>query len=425
MSDDSKMSTIDKWSERIQPVVAAITNSKVINSIIGGMLAALPAVVIGAFASILLNINVGNFQTFLADTGIAALCGIVSTFTINFIAVLYTISIAFTFAKQYDEDPIGPTILSVIVFFILTPLPESGGIISGDWVGAMGIFTGIIIALSVTYLYVVIKQRGMVIAMPDTVPPVVANSFASLIPSIIVVIIFMVIAGLFKLTPYGSVHEMIYGVLQAPLTKLTASFPSFVLLTFLGAILWWFGIQGTMVTMGTVLGLILALDAENLAAYSAGLTPPNITGWAFYYTYTITNGLLGLNILMLFAKSKRYSTVGKITIVPSICGITEPVLFGTPIVYDLVMFIPFVLTQVLSVVLAWGATYIHLIPTTAGVFTAGGMPVIVTGFIQGSWKIAVFQVFLILLQVAIWYPCFQKERQSCLRRRNGHARIRN
>lgn len=411
-------SRVDRIAKKINPFISIITNSKVINSIIGGMLAALPMTLIGAFASIVLNLNIGNFQDFVASSGIGKVCGITVQFTTNFLAVIYTIAIAYTYAKQYKEEPIVPALLSAVTFLILTPLSE-GNLLSFEWLGAMGIFTGIFIALGVTRLYVFLRQKGLVIAMPDSVPPVVSNCFASLIPSVIIIILAMVVQVLFGLTSFGCLHQMIYGILQAPLTSLTGTFPAFLLLTFLSAVFWWFGIQGTMVTIGAVLAMMLAMDAENAAAAAQGLEPKNIAGWSFYYTFVCTNGMLGLNIIMLFARSKRYRTVGKITLVPSICGISEPILFGTPIVYDVWLFIPFVLSQVVPMCLAWGATALGILPATAGVFTAGGMPVILVGILQGGWKLAVAQVAVVALQVLIWIPFFRKTDRDALKEEAG------
>lgn len=415
-----RQSRVDRIAEKINPVISVITNSKIINSIIGGMLAALPLTLIGAFASIVLNLNIGNFQDFVASSGIGKICSVTVQFTTNFLAVIYTIAIAYTYAKQYSEEPLLPALLSAVTFLILTPLGE-GNVLTFDWLGAMGIFTGIFIALAVTRLYVFLKQKGLVIAMPDSVPPVVSNCFASLIPAVILIILAMIVQVLFGMTSFGSLHQMIYGVLQSPLTHLTGTFPAFLLLTFLSAVFWWFGIQGTMVTIGAVLAMMLAMDAENAAAVAQGLDPTNIAGWAFYYTFVCTNGMLGLNIIMLFARSKRYRTVGRITLVPSICGISEPILFGTPVVYDVWLFIPFILSQVIPMCLAWGATAIGLIPATAGVFTAGGMPIILVGILQGGWKLAVAQIAVVALQVVIWLPFFRKTDRDALKEETGEA----
>ena len=53
--------------------------------------------------------------------------------------------------------------------------------------------------------------------MPDGVPPAVTKSFAALIPSALVMLLFFVINILFGMTPFGTVHDFIFNVLQMPL----------------------------------------------------------------------------------------------------------------------------------------------------------------------------------------------------------------
>ena len=66
----------------------------------------------------------------------------------------------------------------------LTALPLS-------WVGAKGIFIGIICAFVSVNLYQFAVNRKWVIKMPEGVPPMVEDSFAALIPGAFVMLIFL------------------------------------------------------------------------------------------------------------------------------------------------------------------------------------------------------------------------------------------
>ena len=43
-------------------------------------------------------------------------------------------------------------------------------------------------------------------------------------------------------------------------------------------------------------------------------------------------GTLGLVLLMMRSKVPEYRTIGKLSLIPGICSINEPVIFGLPIV---------------------------------------------------------------------------------------------
>ena len=88
---------------------------------------------------------------------------------------------------------------------------------------------------------------------------------------------------------------------------------------------------------------------ENLDAYAAGATVmPNILTNTWWFTFVQlggSGGIIGLALCMLlFAKSDRYKTLGKLAIVPALCSISEPVVFGFPLMLNAIMFIPMILT---------------------------------------------------------------------------------
>lgn len=172
-------------------------------------------------------------------------------------------------------------------------------------------------------------------------------------------------------------------------------------------ILWWFGVHGTMVIFSVAAPIWTAMDTAQLSAYSAGKPLPNIIGSQFIFTYTPLAGMMGLVILMLIAKSKQYKTLGKLAIVPAIFGITEPVTFGTPIVFNLRFLIPWVFTNTITLSIAYFLTSIGIVPRVSAVGT-NNLPVLVNGLMQGSWKIAALQAAFIVLSLVIWYPFFRK-----------------
>lgn len=50
-----------------------------------------------------------------------------------------------------------------------------------------------------------------------------------------------------------------------------------------------------------------------------------------------------LVVIMMFSKSKRYKTLGRLALIPTFFSINEPVMFGVPIVLNPRFFIPMML----------------------------------------------------------------------------------
>ncbi len=169
-----------------------------------------------------------------------------------------------------------------------------------------------------------------------------------------------------------------------------------------------FGLHGHAITLGIVAPIWFAMDAQQLAAYAAGVDLPNITGFAFFMTYGAAGDLLPLAIMLaFFAKSARYKTLGKIALPPAIFTIGEPMAYGVPLVMNFTLAIPYIFINGIMLGIAWYLTVIGVLPRVAGVSTPAGMPIIISGFMQGSWKIAAFQFIGLFARFAGWYFFFK------------------
>ena len=195
-------------SKKVAPTMNKIQKSKLVSGITGGMMAALPVTLFGSFAALFLNLPIPAYKSFITHSGIAAILNTGILFSTNFLAIVFLLTITSSYAKQYKEDAIIPTLLSAVCFFIVTPISvnvvNKANITSipVEWLGAKGIFSAIIISIIATRLYIYIKQKGWTIKMPASVPPVVSSSFSGLIPGFIVIILFLAVSGFFGATSY-------------------------------------------------------------------------------------------------------------------------------------------------------------------------------------------------------------------------------
>ncbi|GAB7264875.1 hypothetical protein DZJ_14250 [Dickeya ananatis] len=96
------------------------------------------------------------------------------------------------------------------------------------------------------------------------------------------------------------------------------------------------------------------------------------------------------------------------TTIPALFGISEPLVFGTPMVFNFRFAIPFIFMNAISLGIAYLVTYIGLVPRVAGITPITGMPIILSGIMEGSWKIAVLQVFFSRCANSGLVPVLQK-----------------
>lgn len=401
--------------EKVFQLMQRIGQNIYLKSIMSGMMLVLPATIMSSVATLLKVFPFAPYQHFLISHNLIRFFDIPINFTNNFLAVIVTFSVAYTLAKQFSVDGFMAGLISMISFFILTPykLGEMGPLgqsfyIPSQWLGAMGLFTGILVAIIATRIFVAITSRGLIIKMPDNVPEFISKSFSSLIPGIVILTFFTVVSATITVYGFGSIHEIIYKLIQAPLTSLGSGIGSLIFVAVLAQLLWFLGLHGHAITLGIVAPIWFAMDAQQLAAYAAGVTPPHITGFAFFMTYGVAGDLLPLAFMLAFmAKSTRFKTLGKIALPPAIFTIGEPMAYGVPLVMNFALAIPYIFINGIMLGVAYYLTVIGILPRVAGVSTPSGMPIIISGFMQGSWKIAAFQFVGLFARFAGWYFFFK------------------
>lgn len=406
------------WNETLTPMLTKLSESKYLQAISQGMMNLMPMLLIGSLSVLLLVFPITAVKDFLASLGLSTLFMSINQITIGMMAIYVSFYIGKSLVQQFDakDDGVRSGILSLLCFLILTPLTstENGMFLSFEWLGATGVFTAMFVGLLVGRLYVLFIQKGITLNLSDSIPPMIRQVFAGLVPCICISALCMVIRVAFDATSFGNIHQAIYTLIQTPLKNVGGNIWSIVLLATIGQVLWFFGIHGTNVTLPLLQPILMAMDAENLSAAAAGLPMPNNVGYAFFVTYTLCATSIGFAIMMLFSKSEQYRAIGKIAAPAAVFGISEPMVFGTPLVLNFQFAIPFIFTNGIVLLIAYFLTVNGIVPPCLGAAPVFGLPVGLHAVIQGSWKIVVLQVCAQLIGALIYFPFFKSaERKAC------------
>lgn len=108
--------------------------------------------------------------------------------------------------------------------------------------------------------------------------------------------------------------------------------------------------------------------------------------------------------LFLFSKRSDEKMVAKIGGVPSLFNISEPIMFGLPVVYNPIYAIPFCIVPICSTLIAYFATALGLVGHTI-VPIPWVTPPIISGFIStGDVRGAIVQIVILLVGIAIYAP---------------------
>lgn len=407
------------------PLANKLSANKMLTAITNGFSALLPITMIGAIFTLLANLQIGPYQSFVTATRLKEIFAFAPKVTTDMLALYAAYLIGKAASEQLglkkESTVVGA--LTLFSFLLVIPLGVSGvatesqevvtvaAALSTTYLGAAGLFTAMIFGLIVPHIYAIFVKKNIVITLPEQVPPTIARSFSALIPAFAIAFIFGLVRYGFQMTSFGDVNNFIYTMIKTPLSQLGASPFTFIVFILMCSLMWFFGLHGGMIVMPFLTALYTTAGLENLAAVADGSPLPNIITkslWSLYASLGGTGGTLGLCIIMFFfAKSARYKTLGKLALPAGLCGINEPITFGVPMVLNTIMLIPLVITPIITFSLSYLLMSIGVVPFANGVEIPLGTPVFLSGMIGVGWQGTVLQIVLVLIQVLIYYPFFK------------------
>lgn len=413
---------ITKLNDLLSPFAAKIGNQRHLKAISSGMMFGLPFIVIGSFFLIFANppINIDQynpatanfFMKFMAgwkDFAVANYELITAPYnlTMGIIGLISVFGIAFSLASEYKINPaMNGMVASVIFLMVCTPVKE--GNINLNYLGTNGLFVAIIIGLLVVEVNRIFEVRNIKLKLPDTVPPMVATFINTLVPLLTNIILFYGINLIFLVTTKKIFPETVMDVLT-PATNIAGSLGGFLLIVTLGNILWLFGINGSSIIFPIVFTLGMAQTGLNAEQMSNGETMTHLMNLQMFRISVLggAGGTLGLILLMMRSKVSEYRTIGKLSLIPGICSINEPVIFGLPIVFNPILAIPFLITPIVSLLLTYFAQSVGLIGV-GFIVDPSFTPFFAQAYLSSmDWRNIVFCLVLILISAMIYYPFFK------------------
>lgn len=302
-----------------------------------------------------------------------------------------------------------PNVVSVTPLEGGESVAVSGALTFGN-VGTQAMFAGVIIGLIATELFVWISGiKKLQIDLGDSIPPSVGKSFNVLIPFILLLSGFGLISAVLNNVFDTNLIQMITTLIQEPLRTVTTGLVGCVILYSLGNFLWLLGIHQSVIYSSILEPLLIVNMTQNMAAYAAGEAIPNIINVALVPGFGMMGGS-GSTICLLIAtflvgRNKATRGVAKMAFVPGLFNINEPVIFGYPIVYNISLIIPFILTPALGIIIAYAATAMHFMNECV-VYIPWTTPPLLSGYLAtaGDWRAILVQALILILGVLLYIP---------------------
>ena len=373
---------------KILPIAGKIASNRYLNAIRDGFVFAMPFLIVGSFILLILNLPFTDKSNFLYmewyDNLMKAFKGdLVQPFYVSMgiMSLFVAYGIGYSLSGHYNLNSITGGFLSLFSFLLVSakveyvPIVEAVSksfLVDADsyipvmdvrFMDAKGLFVAIIFGIVSIEIFRFLVHKKLIITLPESVPPAIAKSFELLIPVAVVIVLFQALNIIIQKKLIMMIPELVMKIFE-PLLHVSDSLPSIIILLLVIHILWFAGLHGTNIVDAIVKAITLSNLAINQAALQAGEPVTKIFAGGFFDSYVFMGGVgttLGLAIAMVRSKNEHIKSIGKLSIVPAVFNINEPIMFGAPVVMNPVLMIPFIALPIINATIAWIFTKLNII----------------------------------------------------------------
>lgn len=429
----------------VVPPLTVVSENTYMKAIRAGMVAIVPLTIIGGFFMVLAYMPIPSWEPWTANyvpvletperstleflerasesrEKYLPLISVPEKATFGLLSIFVCFSIAYNLGKQFKQEAVVSGSMATLIFLMIQLEMDSEAVAFSDGsLGSGGLFTAILIALIVARVQKFFTDRSLIIKLPENVPSVVYESFASLVPLFVLVLAFWLIRFVWGVD--------INGIMQWALSPLVIgldTLPGILLYTFLVTMLWSVGINGDNAMDAVVAPIFLLYLGANVEAFTNGDPLPYVTALGFFTTFVNVGGTgatIALALILWNSKEPGLRKVSRVSMPTQIFQINEPIFFGIPIVLNPLLMIPYVLSAMALTTGTYMLMYWEVIQRPFVPVPWTTPPIIGHYLVSGGdWKAAVWGVISILIAMAIYFP-FAKvlERQRLQEEASGEV----
>ena len=414
-----------KWPGFVR-MYSDMADIKVVQCIKNSLIMLLPVLLVGAFALFFQSLPIPAYQSFLKNF----LSGAVYTFlnyvysaTFGVLGLYMAASVAFNYMQGHmaaQTYGYGVIITSLICFFIFNGI---GGAeeFSMKSLGAEGMFTAIVCALSASFLYDRIgrKTHRFIRYFSDGADDAFHAMLSTIVPTVSVVLIFAGINLILSKIFHVSGFQMLFtNLLNHIFESRDRSLGTALLFEFLLGVMWLFGVHGNNVLESVAQDIFVPAIGINQEQLALGMPATEIYSKTFFDVFVVMGGCgttwCLIIALMLFSKRKSGRNLARLAVAPGLLNISEIVVFGLPVVFNPIFMIPFLLTPMVCVLISSAAMQLGLVPVpvhqvewTTPIFLGGYLA---TGSVAGS----LLQLVNLAVGVLIYAPFVKLFDEKCV-----------
>lgn len=229
----------------------AVENSKISRAIRKGLITAIPILMIGSIALILLSLPLTAYQDFLsspAGTVLYQILSLVHSAAFDFLAIVFLITISYSYAQLCSNrmlTHIGVPVIALCCFMIMSGAGTESFSLSNF--GVNGLFIAILTAIFASVLFIKLAS------VPKLTPQIYADGtdhdfnavFSMILPGAFVLLVFASFNYVFvNILGVGNLPAFLADTMITLFTGLGNGLLSGILFVFFLGTFWFFGIHG-------------------------------------------------------------------------------------------------------------------------------------------------------------------------------------
>ena len=346
---------------------------KFLYSIRNGMVMAIPAVMVGVFAILLLSLPVGPYQQFIhsfAHGFLVTVFTVTQNCTVDIFVLILLVTISHTYGRLLDVRYPGILIVLCICAYTAFAMDYQEGF-SLNIYDKTRLLEGffIVFAVSKLYLWLTSGRFFRIISFSEGADSYFNAAMSSILPFasiIILTILFKIL--LMRLTGSPDFQTFLTRSLSGLFAGGKRNLWSLLEFVFLVHGFWFFGIHGSNLLESVARDLFVPGVAVNASLIESGLPPTEIVSKAFLDSFVLMGGsgtTICLVLALIFFEKRR--NVRNLAIASSsqvLFNINEMLVFGLPIVFNSNLVIPFIIVPLLITCTSYLAVLSGLVPMT-------------------------------------------------------------
>lgn len=397
---------LDFIQTKVAPKLNKFARNVWVSALQESLLAVVPVILIGSFAT-LFNI-IRDWVPSFPDISV------LSTFSFGLVSLFMSYQIAERVLEKKKMRRVakqaGFAALALFLILISPTLDGEGNfIVLTERFGNSGMLCALLAGIYSAFIMSLFGKHSFFKGESD-VPDFVKVWFDVLIPVTIIVVTGVVLIFVLNV----NIFDLLVTIFM-PLSNIMQSFLGFTITDFIG--------NGLLYSMGISTWLLYPVFAvaqaqgmaDNMAAHAAGLPATMINNGYTMNLYLIGGAAatLALNIMFLFARSKKLKSVGRSAILPAICNINEPIVYGA-MAFEPLMMIPMWIVSLVTPALTYIAMKTGLvgIPYEPFGFWYAPFPIAAYGTVHSVMAV-IWSFFMFFLSGLIYYPFFKVYDKQC------------